>query len=139
MAEMPAKDAGVVSGRRVKALRISEKPCGPAFAGAGEAGGDARRERGDEASIREGRLTVRAPKSDTSLTSFASSFLPRYSGVRPTPQPGDEHPLGGRWSRRACHKSGADAAAEREDDPRRAECDEGHHADERREAVMHRE
>ncbi len=66
------------------------------------------------------------------FTSFASIFLPRYSGRAADHQPGDEH----RDDREQQHavKAGADAA---EDDLAQHDIDHRHHAAERHEAVVH--
>ena len=66
------------------------------------------------------------------LTSFCSIFLPRYSGVRPDHEPGNEH-RENRVQQNAV-ETGADAA---EDDFAGLDVEERHQTAERREAVVH--
>ena len=66
------------------------------------------------------------------LTSFASSFLPRYSGVRPTISPATNIAIDDEQQHAV--KAGADAA---EDDLAQHDVDHRHHAGERQQAVMH--
>ena len=67
------------------------------------------------------------------FTSLASIFLPRYSGVRPTIRPGDEHRDDGEQQHAV--EARADAA---EDDLAELDVEQRHQPAERREAVVHR-